>query len=72
MMPLQRVRDAENRVRNKLSNGPLRVQSNVVFTEYSATLQADVSCRGYDGILLSAQVAPVNQGGTADMLIIRP
>ena len=39
MMPLQRVRDAENRVRNKLSNGPQRVQSNVkcVFTEYSAT-----------------------------------
>lgn len=28
MMPLQRVRDAENRMRNKLSNGPLRVQSN--------------------------------------------
>lgn len=27
-MPLQRVRDDENRVRNKLSNGPLRVQSN--------------------------------------------
>lgn len=29
MMPLQRVRDAENRMRNKLSNGPRRVQSNV-------------------------------------------
>ena len=28
-MPLQRVRDAENRMRNKLSNGPRRVQSNV-------------------------------------------
>ncbi len=28
MMPLQRTRDAENRVRNKLSNGPLRAQSN--------------------------------------------
>ena len=28
MMPLQRARDAESRVRNKLSNGPLRVQSN--------------------------------------------
>lgn len=37
MMPLQRARSAENRVRNKLSNGPLRVQSNVFFTEYSAT-----------------------------------
>ena len=28
-MPLQRVREAESRVRNSLSNGPLRVQSNV-------------------------------------------
>jgi hypothetical protein len=31
MMPLQRVRIAESRIRNKLSNGPLRVQSNGVF-----------------------------------------
>ena len=46
MMPLQRAWDAENQVRNKLSNGPLRAQSNVIFTEYSATLQADVICRG--------------------------
>ena len=38
MMPLQRACVAENQVRNKLSNGPLRVQSNVIlFTEYSAT-----------------------------------
>ena len=29
MMPLQRAWEAESRVRNKLSNGPLRVQSNV-------------------------------------------
>lgn len=34
-------------------------------SEYSATLQADVICRGYVGILLSAR-AIVNQGGTAD------
>ena len=59
MMPLQRVWDAENRMRNKLSNGPLRAQSNVIFnTEYSATLQASVICRGYVGILLSARVMP--------------
>ncbi len=58
MMPLQRVRDAESRVRNKLSNGPLRAQSNVIFTEYSATLQADVICRGYVSILLRAWVLP--------------
>ncbi len=30
MMPVQRARTAENRVRNKLSNGPRRVQSNVL------------------------------------------
>ena len=39
MMPLQRACDAENQARNKLSNGPRRVQSNVNprLTEYSAT-----------------------------------
>lgn len=58
MMPLQRVRDAENRMGNKLSNGPRRAQSNVVSIEYSATLQADVICRGYVGILLRARVIP--------------
>ena len=48
MMPLQRARGAESRVRNKLSNGPLRAQSNGFFTdpEYSAT-SGDVTCRGY-------------------------
>ena len=30
MMPLQRACDAENQVRNKSSNGPLRVQSNAI------------------------------------------
>ena len=54
IMPLQRTCDAEKQVRNKLSNGPLRAQSNVILTKYSATLQADVICRGYVGILLSA------------------
>ncbi len=29
MMPLQRACVAESQVRNKLSNGPLRAQSNV-------------------------------------------
>ena len=58
MMPLQRACDAENQVRNKLSNGPLRAQSNVIITEYSATLQADVICRGYVCILPSAWAIP--------------
>ena len=57
-MPLQRACDAESQVRNKLSNGPLRAQSNVIFTKYSATLQADVTCRGYVGILLRARFMP--------------
>lgn len=56
MMPLQRACDDENQARNKLSNGPQRAQSNVISTEYSATSEADVNCRGYDGILLRAQV----------------
>ena len=39
MMPVQRARGAESRVRNKLSNGPRRAQSNgAVVPEYSATL----------------------------------
>lgn len=38
-MLLQRARVAESRVKNRLSNGPQRAQSNVFFsgTEYSAT-----------------------------------
>ena len=31
MMPLQRACGAENQVRNKLSNGPRRAQSKVLF-----------------------------------------
>ena len=39
MMPLQRACGAESQVRNKLSNGPLRAQSNgfIIHPEYSAT-----------------------------------
>ena len=70
-MPLQRVRDAENRMRNKLSNGPRRVQSNVnrILSIMMITViivswihrvfcnvKAYVSCRGYRGILIRAQV----------------
>ena len=44
MMPLQRACGAENQVRNKLSNGPLRAQSNVgsyrVFCDVRHTLVA--------------------------------
>lgn len=79
MMPLQRTCGAESQVRNKLSNGPLRVQSNVVFTEYSATWQADVICRRICWYPAKRTGHAVNQGGTADkrcifdeICVIRP
>lgn len=53
MMPLQRVRVAESRMRNKLANGPLRVQSNVFSHRVFCNVLAYVSCRGYVSILLS-------------------
>ena len=65
MMPLQRTRDAESRVRNKLSNGPLRAQSKTS-VKYSATC-GHTSVAG--DMLVSRQVhgfMAVNQGGTAD------
>ena len=55
MMPLQRARGAESRVRNKSSNGPPRAQSNVREHRVFCDVWAYVSCRGYVGILLSAQ-----------------
>ena len=46
IMPLQRTCGAESQVRNKLSNGPLRAQSNVIATEYSATLRQTLFAGG--------------------------
>ena len=71
-MPLQRARDAESRVRNKLSNGPLRAQSKAVWAEYSATC-GHMSVAG-DMLVsrLSARLTAVNQGGTAGSVSIRP
>ena len=69
MMLLQRARVAESRVKNKLSNGPLRAQSNVLLysakysvTSWHALVVGDmfVSCKVHS--CLSA----VNQGGTTD------
>ena len=77
MMPLQRVRIAESRIRNKLSNGPLRVQSNGVF---QSILQR-AGIRQLPGICwypAKRTGHTVNQGGTADravlflMYVIRP
>lgn len=66
-MLLQRARDAENRVKYRLSNGPLRAQSKVrICAEYSATY----SIRKLLGVCWysakRAAVVAVNQGGTAD------
>jgi len=48
MMPLQRACVAESQVRNKLSNGPLRVQSNAYkVRKVFCNVWAYVSCRGY-------------------------
>jgi len=55
MMPPQRACDAGSQARNKLSNGPLRAQSNVVCHRVFCDVWAYVSCRGYDSILPSAQ-----------------
>lgn len=64
MMPSQRVRGAVSRIRNKLSNGPLRVQSNAFTAKYSATcwhtLVAGgmlVSCKVH-GLFREFKVAP--------------
>lgn len=56
-MPLQRACDAESQVRNKLSNGPQRAQSNENIKVY-CDMMAYVSCRGYVSILLSVRVIP--------------
>ena len=42
MMPLQRARGAESRVRNKLSNGPRRVQSNAQGSAQSILQRAGI------------------------------
>ena len=61
MMPLQRACDAENQVRNKLPNGPQRAQSKerkFIFLSILRRWRQTLSCRGYDGILLSARIKP--------------
>ena len=56
MMPLQRACDAANQARNKLSNGPLRAQSNVdeIICRVFCDVLVYVSYQGYVSILLSA------------------
>ena len=51
VMLVQRTCVAESQVRNRLSNGPLRVQSNVIIHRVFCNVLAYVSCRGYISIL---------------------
>lgn len=55
-MPSQRARGAESRVRNRSSNGPLRVQSNARLRRVFCNVLAYVSCRGYVSISLKCMV----------------
>ena len=64
MMPSQRARGAESRVRNKLSNGPLRVQSKAREEPVPSILQR-VGIRQLPGICWYP-AKQTNQGGTAD------
>ena len=57
MMPLQRACVAESQVRNKLSNGPRRVQMKCVNRVF-CDVKAYVSCQGYDGILSKSTEGP--------------
>lgn len=70
MMPLQRTCDAENQVRNKLSNGPLRAQSNgripKVFCDVAGRRNMPGICWYPDKRTGHA----VNQGGTADSIVL--
>ena len=69
MMPLQRTRGAESQVRNKLSNGPLRVQSNGI----SQSILQRVGIRQLPGICwypAKCTGHTVNQGGTADSVVL--
>ena len=73
MMPVQRTRVAESRVRNKSSNGPLRVQSNAQRAAQSILQRgAYVSCRGYDGTSLRARVRREIKVAPRIIVCIRP
>ena len=68
-MPLQRTCGAESQVRNKLSNGPLRVQSNGI----SQSILQRVGIRQLPGICwypAKRTGRAVNQGGTADSVVL--
>ena len=69
MLP-QRARVAESRVKNKSSNGPPRVQSNVGSRRVFCNVWAYVSCREYVGTPQRCTVQAVKQGGIADLRFV--
>ena len=69
-MLIQRARGAENRAENKSSNGPLRVQSNGIFSQ---SILQRVGIRQLPGICwypAKRTGYTVNQGGTAGRVIL--
>ena len=66
MMPLQRACGAESQVRNKLSNGPLRAQSNVAFHRVFCDVAGRRNLPGICWYPAKRTGHAVNQGGTAD------
>ena len=73
MMPVQRACDAENQAGNKLSNGPLRAQSNVGPHRVCCDVGGRRHLPGICWDPAKRTGHAVNQGGTADsVFIIRP
>ena len=70
MMPLQRACDAENQARNKLSNGPLRAQSNVIFHKVFCDVVGRRHLPGICWYPAKCTGYTVNQGGTADSVVL--
>ena len=66
MMPLQRACGAESQARNTLSNGPLRVQSNVIFHRVFCDIGGRHHLPGICWYPAKRTGHSVNQGGTAD------
>ncbi len=55
-MTAQRVRVAESRIRNNLSNGPRRARGKILSEFSILRREAYVSCREYEGTPQSARV----------------
>ena len=70
-MPPQRARDAGIRVRNTMSNGPLRVRRNrdfpAVFRNVLPASEARDVLASDEGTACCFRTEPVKQGGTADL-----